>query len=173
MTALPFLFGKLPAVGDFVTRGLLPAQRIAWDGRCTTAMLHAHEQFGAQFARLFESAPPCGFAFAPTSAEPLWQFGCVAPSCDRAGRSFLLVLGIATLEPWHSEAESVVGRIVPVLHATIGTLLDPGRVIDAIARALATDIAADGAEEIEVMTVWRDDWLTSTRQGADGQRTMS
>lgn len=163
----PFLFGKLPAVGDFVQRGLLPAQRDAWDSRCAAAMDDAGCRFGERLASVLEAAPPRGFVLAPTATEPVWQVGCIAPSCDRAGRPFPLVLGVAAPEPWGEAAEIIAGHLVPVLHAAIGTPLPPDRVVDAIVTALAGETS--GA--IEMMLSWRKDWIALPTALSDDSRT--
>lgn len=152
----PFLFGKLPAIGDFAVRGLDGARRLAWDHRCTVSMQQVRRRFGADLAAVLDETPPLGFLLAPTRAEPCWQAGCVAPSCDRAGRFFPFVVGVAADEAWHVPASTIARSLVPVLHAGIAQGLSP----DAALAAIGTALGAPGEKvAIEVMSPWRDDWI--------------
>jgi type VI secretion system protein ImpM len=144
-----FLFGKLPALGDFVCRGMTPAQREAWDARCTAALAGVRDEV------LLEATPPHGFLLAPTASEPFWQLGCAAPSCDRAGRHFLLVLGIVSEVGWDGEWCALAARLEPCLRAAITHGLDAEAVFSLIGEALASGEAG----EIETMRGWRAGWI--------------
>lgn len=78
----PGFFGKLPAAGDFVSRGLPPAFTTPWDRWLAR---HLVPRFGpAAPALFFRRAGPPAMA------------GVVVPSRDRAGRAFpLTVAGAA------------------------------------------------------------------------------
>lgn len=83
------LFGKLPAHGDFVARGLGAAERDAIDGWLAASLDTARDALGAAFDDAYDSAPP-------------WRFGAVdddggvaaaiAPSVDAVGRRFPIVV---------------------------------------------------------------------------------
>jgi type VI secretion system ImpM family protein len=147
-----FLFGKLPALGDFACRNMTSAQREAWDTRCIDALTDAH-RLGHN--EVLEATPPHGFLIAPSLDEPFWQVACVAPSCDRAGRHFLLVLGIAGEAAWGEEWRALAGRLEPCLRAAITQGLDAEAALGLIADALATGEATP----IETISGWRTDWL--------------
>jgi type VI secretion system ImpM family protein len=147
-----FLFGKLPAMGDFVCRNMTAAQRAAWDARCVDALADAHQR--GEFDAL-ENTPPHAFLMAPSLEEPFWQIGCVAPSCDRAGRLFLLVLGITGETPWGKEWRALAGRLEPCLRAAIIEGLDAEAALAMIGEALAMGKATP----IKTYTGWRTDWL--------------
>ena len=94
-----FLFGKLPAFGDFVARGLSVPMRSWWDSWCSVAVLDARDKFGDGFHAHYQATPPRRFLIAPPIAGGSWQAGCIIPSTDRAGRIFPFVLGVSSSEP--------------------------------------------------------------------------
>jgi type VI secretion system protein ImpM len=93
-----FAFGKLPAHGDFVARGLAAAERQAWDDWASAGIVRARDALGDAFDAAHDRAQPCRFAFgAGSGGAGLFgggrQAGAFAPSIDQAGRRFLIVLG--------------------------------------------------------------------------------
>lgn len=88
MTAV--LFGKLPAHGDFVARGLTDAQQQDWDVKLSAAMHAAQAAYGDDFAERFALTPPWRCVIADAGG---WLGGALAPSIDRAGRKFPVLLG--------------------------------------------------------------------------------
>ena len=94
----PFLFGKIPAHGDFVARGLTEAVASAWDDWASAELSAAREALGERFDAAYDAVPPWGFAAGPGAAEPGaadagWRAGAIAASIDGAGRRFLVVAG--------------------------------------------------------------------------------
>lgn len=97
------LFGKLPATGDFVWRGLPDAFRKHWDFWLTRHIAHL-QRHGHEF-------PPGGLRFRLPSGGRL-AVGVILPSRDKAGRHFplsLLLLSDENLTPdqvdtWCDEA---------------------------------------------------------------------
>jgi type VI secretion system protein ImpM len=81
------LFGKLPAHGDFVSRGWAPEERDALDAWLSSSLAAAREEAGLAFDDLYNRAPPWRFV-TPTMA------GALAPSQDGAGRCFPLLLAV-------------------------------------------------------------------------------
>ena len=87
------LFGKLPAHGDFVARGLDPDSRDALDIWLSAEMAGARATFPSDFEQRYDHAPPWRFA---VEDEAGWVCGTIAPSADQAGRRFpLLVARVA------------------------------------------------------------------------------
>lgn len=85
MTAL--LFGKLPAHGDFVARGVGQAQRQlldAWLSTSQAAAVAAYPDFADRFDRAL-----------PWRAEGAGVAGAISPSQDSVGRRFPLLLLVA------------------------------------------------------------------------------
>ncbi len=89
-----WVFGKLPAHGDFVARGMAAAARVALDDWLSTALVAAREHYGATFDDRYDSAPPW-------RAEGDGVAGAIAASQDAAGRRFpvLLLTDMAAQEP--------------------------------------------------------------------------
>lgn len=83
-----FVFGKLPAHGDFIARGLSAGAHEDWDNFLSASLAQAREDLGERFEAHYDSAPAWRFALADAS-------GAIAPSIDRAGRRFPLMLGRA------------------------------------------------------------------------------
>jgi type VI secretion system ImpM family protein len=92
MTA--WVFGKLPAHGDFVARGMTAEERAALDTWLSASLLEAREAYGADFADRFD-------AVQPWRAEGDGVAGAIAASQDAVGRGFPLMLlaDAATLGP--------------------------------------------------------------------------
>jgi type VI secretion system ImpM family protein len=90
----PFLFGKMPAHGDFVRRGLTPAAEAAWDGWLAREMVTARSAHGATFDDLYARAPVCRFL---TRSDA--RAGALACSIDAVGRQFPLLIGVAVESP--------------------------------------------------------------------------
>jgi type VI secretion system protein ImpM len=85
-----FLFGKLPAHGDFVCRGLDAGERDALDDWLSAEMAAAKAEFGDGFEAAFDAAPPWRFAWPEAEA---CTAGAFAPSVDAVGRRFPVILG--------------------------------------------------------------------------------
>lgn len=83
MTA--WIFGKLPAHGDFVARGMAAAERATFDSWLSTALLAARDVYGAKFEARFDVAQPW-------RAEGDGVTGALAASQDSAGRRYPLLL---------------------------------------------------------------------------------
>ncbi|TDG22174.1 type VI secretion system-associated protein TagF [Paraburkholderia silviterrae] len=83
--ALPAWYGKLPGAGDFVGRRMPGALARTWEQWLSQGM-------AAGRARLEAHAPLWSFAIPAGSGDGWVQLGCVAPSCDRVGRRYPLVV---------------------------------------------------------------------------------
>ncbi len=95
---MPFLFGKLPAHGDFVSRGLAPPEVEAWDAWASAA-LEALRAASSGFEAAHEAAWPWRFIAGPSRLGPGWRAGALAPSIDAAGRRFVVVAGVQWADP--------------------------------------------------------------------------
>lgn len=84
------VFGKLPAHGDFIARGLDAAARDGLDTWLAGSLAQARARLGEEFDPLWEQAPPWRFG---QVIEGAGTAGAIAPSVDAVGRRFpLLVL---------------------------------------------------------------------------------
>jgi type VI secretion system protein ImpM len=84
-------FGKLPARGDFIRRGLPQPFVDAWDGWLAAGIAASRAALGDAWLPAFLEAPAWCFALAPGIAGP-GIAGIMVPSVDRAGRYFPLTL---------------------------------------------------------------------------------
>ena len=88
------LFGKLPAHGDFVSRGITPDARQALDLWLARSLADARVALGARFEEAYEEAPPWRFAWADAEG---WAAGAMAPSVDAVGRRYPILLALGAL----------------------------------------------------------------------------
>jgi type VI secretion system protein ImpM len=132
-----FVFGKLPAHGDFVARGLSPDERDDWDGFLSASIAEAREALGARYEAQYDSAPAWRFALADRS-------GAIAPSIDRAGRRFPLMLGLAG-------NASVAGACEELIYRALGDAMTIDAVWDAVG-----EIEGDPANDLPLRGWWID-----------------
>lgn len=144
-----FVFGKLPAHGDFVSRGLAVAARAAWDGWAGPGLALARERLGSGFDAAHQAAPAWRFArlagpVRPGDPEAAWLAGALAPSIDRVGRRFLIVVGAAAASmPPGLEATEFAAAMEDLIYQALAEDLSADAVFEAAAARLAT--TADGA----------------------------
>ncbi len=89
---LPGWHGKLPALGDFVSRRLDPAFLELWDRWLSDGMLALREQLGAAWLEAYLASPSWRFLLMPgvlagASGDLAWA-GVLMPSVDKVGRYF-------------------------------------------------------------------------------------
>jgi type VI secretion system ImpM family protein len=89
-----FLYGKLPAHGDFVCRGLTPEVEAVWDGWASGELAQARDMIPDDFDAAHEASPGWGFVSGPGLLGKGWRCGAIAASIDAAGRRFLVVAGL-------------------------------------------------------------------------------
>lgn len=89
------LFGKLPAVGDFVSRGLSPALCEGLDQLLQAALVAATSE-GADARQVMEQAAPLMVSIRPGALCGTGFTGVWIPSRDRVGRVFPLCVGRET-----------------------------------------------------------------------------
>ena len=126
------LFGKLPAHGDFITRGLFGNQRERLDTWLSASLDDARTHLGDAFAERFDCA-------LPWCCSGAGMTGAVAASQDSLGRRFpvLLMLG----DP------DAAARCERLLYAAIGDRWEADRLI-----AEAGD--APGAPVVDGADLW-------------------
>lgn len=86
------MFGKLPAHGDFIARGLSGAGRDAIDAWLAESLAAARAALGDDFESVYDRAPPwrCGAAD---------MAGALAPSVDAVGRRYPIFVSLAGVAP--------------------------------------------------------------------------
>jgi type VI secretion system ImpM family protein len=151
-----FLFGKAPAHGDFVCRGLTEAERATWDRWCSAELVEARARLGEHFGTAHLTTPPWRFVLAPATPDMAWMAGCVTPSCDRVGRPFLLVLGVrraGALDP--AEGARLAERLQAPLREAFRDDAGVDQAFAAAEAALAGPELADARPPPVEMTEWR------------------
>jgi len=132
-----FVFGKLPAHGDFVARGLTPDARDGWDAFLSASLADARQTLGERFEAQYDAAPAWRFSLADTS-------GAIAPSVDRAGRRFPLLLG-------HAGGANMAAACEDLLYRALGDAMTIDAVWDAV-----SELNADGSDNPPMNGWWID-----------------
>jgi len=135
-------FGKIPALGDFVTRGLPLSFVEPWDEWLSAELSEARLVLADNWAETYQHAPISCFSLgAGVVDDRSWQ-GILVPSFDRVGRHFPLtvalgsgphVVGTRTLQWW--AALVAAGR----------RALEPGCGADALDEALTVFVGRQAA----------------------------
>ncbi|MBY0330205.1 MAG: type VI secretion system-associated protein TagF [Acetobacteraceae bacterium] len=96
------LLGKLPAHGDFIRRGSLPAGFCAaWDAWLQDGFAAARAAIGEErWAAVWDAAPAWRFALPPGACGPDAAAGVMLPSRDAVGRRYPLTLAAVREEPF-------------------------------------------------------------------------
>ncbi len=97
--ALPLtgLYGKVPAHGDFVRRGLPTSFVGPWDAWLQDGMATARERLGERWAAAWDAAPPWRFALPAGACGPDAVAGVMLTSEDMVGRRFPITLAALLL----------------------------------------------------------------------------
>jgi type VI secretion system protein ImpM len=117
-------FGKLPVLGDFLSRRLGPDFVEPWDQWLQQAMHMARAQAGGEWNELYTQAAPWRFALEAGVCGGSPVLGVLVPSNDRVGRQFPLTVacplptGLGALEvaagseAWFSATEALLEQAV-------------------------------------------------------------
>jgi type VI secretion system protein ImpM len=91
----PGFYGKLPLLGDFVSRRL-PAEFIrVWDAWLQRSLTASREQLGDTWLDIYLTSPIWRFILSPNTCGATGWMGVLMPSVDRVGRYFPLTLATA------------------------------------------------------------------------------
>ena len=167
----PFLFGKLPAHGDFVCRGLAPVAEAAWDEWAQASLLSSREALKEAFDEAHDFAPSILFICAPTPRAEGWCCGAIAASIDSVGRRFVAVAGVQGLSA--KEALLLGAGIAELGESAIRAALVDRLTADATI-ALMADVMPEkhraAAASLEVDTAMFGLWWRT--DGGDIDKTM-
>jgi type VI secretion system protein ImpM len=95
VTNSPGLYGKLPVLGDFVTRRL-PARFVdTWDNWLQNALSASRQQLGSGWLDIYLTSPIWRFTLSPGICGPTVWAGVLMPSVDKVGRYFPLTLAVS------------------------------------------------------------------------------
>jgi len=141
-----WLFGKIPAHGDFIARGLAPQMQEALDLWLSAELARARATF-ADFDTRYQTAGPWYFVDRdPTGA---WSGGALCPSVDKVGRRFPILVAAPAEGPEHADA---VGRAaVELIFVALGGGWDATQLCEALA---AARVEADPATQPPAQSLW-------------------
>ncbi|MDG0023203.1 type VI secretion system-associated protein TagF [Trinickia sp. Y13] len=156
--ALPGWYGKLPGAGDFADRRMPSTLAQSWERWFARAMASMRESAAQTFLNGYDPGPMWRFAI-PAGAGAGWvQFGCIAPSRDRVGRRYpLLVAHMLDLDgfsrdmaAWASASLSAIGE---VLAEAIQCARAPEEFDCALAQRMAS-VSGDGPGPVSRASGW-------------------
>ncbi len=84
----PGCYGKLPGLGDFLSRRLDPTFVAVWDRWLQAGLQDSRAHLGQQWAECYLHAPIWRFALAPGLCGERAMLGILMPSVDSVGRYF-------------------------------------------------------------------------------------
>ena len=94
----PGLYGKIPSLGDFVTRRLPRGFIAPWETWMQEAIANGREQLGDFWLENYLTSPLWRFALSPGICGEQGWAGVMMPSVDRVGRYYPFTLA-ARLDP--------------------------------------------------------------------------
>jgi type VI secretion system protein ImpM len=152
-----FAFGKLPAHGDFVARGLSAAERDAWDEWASAGLARAREALGGAFDEAHDRAQPWRFAFGQAGAGRFGagrRAGVLAPSIDAAGRRYVIVVGAVAASGLPGDGEGAAAA--EILEGEIYRAFEQGCDIDQLTANAAAALSglAAGADGDDAGRFW-------------------
>lgn len=92
-------YGKLPSVGDFVSRRLPPDWIAAWDSWLAEGLARMRDAAPDTWLDDYLASPAWRFALMPGVVDEVLRVGVLMPSVDSVGRYFPLVIVSAPLAP--------------------------------------------------------------------------
>lgn len=95
---VPGFYGKLPAKGDFIQRGVGPGFTGPWDNWLQTSMEHSRAKLQNRWLNTYLVSPLWRFCLAPDLLSQNAMAGIMMPSVDSVGRYFPLTL-VAEIPP--------------------------------------------------------------------------
>ena len=139
-----WLFGKIPAHGDFVSRGLAPEMHEAFDLWLSAELARARARF-ADFDTRYQTAAP--WFFVDCDPAGAWSGGALCPSVDKVGRRFPILVAAPASDA--AQAEGVARAALELVFAALGEAWDATRL-----HAALGEIAAVPAETPPAQAVW-------------------
>ncbi|MGU7768704.1 type VI secretion system-associated protein TagF [Burkholderia sp. MR1-5-21] len=100
--APPAWYGKIPGAGDFVNRRLPHALAGWWERWFQQGMAAMRQRGKDDIERYYTIAPVWNFLIPAGAGAQCVQPGCLAPSCDRVGRYYplLVTLPLREIDYW-------------------------------------------------------------------------
>ncbi len=158
--------GKLPARGDFVTRGLPSSFLSAWEAWVDGALAASRALLGEAWREAWMTAPVWRFCLPAGACGPDPALGVMMPSIDRVGRLYPLTVVVllpgATGTPDADAADALLDHAEDAGRSALAEGLDPDALRDLIA-GIPIDVATqpgmpavwwtDGSHAIDPMSL--------------------
>lgn len=135
MAISAFLFGKMPAHGDFVARGLSAEAEACWDSWAAGEIETAQRRWGDRFGEIHQAAPPARLIAGPGPLGEGWRAGALVASVDAVGRRFILAAGVHAMSA--VDAIACGSRVAQQVESLLYQSIADGRDADAAMLALA------------------------------------
>jgi len=132
-----FAFGKLPAHGDFISRGLDDAAVEAGDAAVASAVALASERWDTLWDDVYVETPVWRFTASPGVIGQDWTAGVFMASVDAVGRQFPLVAGFAVPSLDLLGRSAGTAQAIERVEAIIRDALLEAHSIDAVMERLA------------------------------------
>lgn len=113
-------FGKVPAHGDFIGKGLPKSFREPWDNWLQKVISKTKAELGSNWEQFYLTCPAYRFVLSPGTCGRQTWIGVFIPSVDKVGRYYPMVicrslpdnpnplLAISDYDEWFTEAEELV-----------------------------------------------------------------
>jgi type VI secretion system protein ImpM len=160
----PGIFGKLPWLGDFVTRRLPHSFVEPWDDWLQRGMAATRDALGDGWLDSFLTAPVWRFLLPAGSAGPAMA-GVLMPSVDRVGRYFPLTLASPLEADPGPEAPLLAARWFDALELTALAALDDttaSEAWEAAVEGLGPPLMDEDRPPAEIGEGWRGAPLSSS-----------
>lgn len=149
-----WLFGKIPAHGDFISRGIDHATHVLLDDWLSAELARARARF-ADFDARYVQAPPWYFVDVDGAGE--WSGGALCLSVDKVGRRFPIL--VAAPANGADTAREVALAALELVFTTFGEGWDA----DQLALALGSIVVDRGSGPEPAQSLW-------AIEGEDGTR---
>jgi type VI secretion system ImpM family protein len=140
-----WLFGKIPAHGDFVSRGIDHETHQQLDDWLSGELARGRSRF-ADFDSRYVQAPP--WYFVDQDPAGAWSGGALCLSVDKVGRRFPILVAAPAKEA--AAAREVALAALELVFTTFGENWDA----DQLALALGSIVADPGSDRVPVQSVW-------------------
>lgn len=144
------VFGKMPALGDFLRIDPPVGFVEAWDPWLQARLLDLSEVMGTSWRKAYLGAPIWRFTASAGLAGPAQVLGVLMPSVDRVGRDFPLTLvtavsGAGSVFGVHAASDGVFAALEEVALAALGDGVSPERLSAALAGVAPPEASRESA----------------------------
>ena len=140
-----WLFGKIPAHGDFISRGLDHATHTLLDDWLSVEVARARERF-ADFDARYVQAPP--WYFVDQDGAGAWSGGALCLSVDKVGRRFPVIVAAPAI------GADTAHKVALAALELVFTTFSEGWDADQLALALGSIVADSGSGPVPTQSVW-------------------